>query len=134
MNRKRIVLIALAAVLIAGVIICIAAFKRIEANLSKLSGLPVVKIDLSTLSDGTYTGSYKAFPVEAEVKVTISNHRIVSIKLIKHNNGQGEAAAVIPERVVEAQTLEIDHISGATYSSKVILKAIENALTNSTSK
>jgi len=30
--------------------------------------------------------------------------------------------------VVEAQTLEVDAISGATYSSKVILKAIENAL------
>jgi uncharacterized protein with FMN-binding domain len=30
--------------------------------------------------------------------------------------------------VVEAQTLEVDIVSGATYSSKVILKAIEAAL------
>ncbi|GAI95081.1 unnamed protein product, partial [marine sediment metagenome] len=33
-------------------------------------------------------------------------------------------------KVVEAQTLQVDAVSGATYSSKVILKAIENALNN----
>jgi uncharacterized protein with FMN-binding domain len=31
---------------------------------------------------------------------------------------------------VGAQTLEVDAVTGATYSSKVILKAIENALKN----
>lgn len=32
--------------------------------------------------------------------------------------------------VVEAQSLQVDAVSGATYSSKVILKAIEDALVN----
>ena len=50
--------------------------------------------------------------------------------MLEHKNGQGTPAEVIPEKVVETQTLEVDIVSGATYSSKVILKAIENALNN----
>lgn len=36
-------------------------------------------------------------------------------------------AESIPQMVIEAQSLEVNVVSGATYSSKVILKAIENA-------
>ncbi|TYB94365.1 MAG: FMN-binding protein, partial [Kosmotoga sp.] len=56
----------------------------------------------------------------------------VDIELIEHNHGRGEAAEVIPEKVVEAQSLKVDIITSATYSSKVILKAIENALLKAT--
>lgn len=37
-------------------------------------------------------------------------------------------AKIINNHVVEKQTLDVDLVSGATVSSKVILKAIENAL------
>jgi uncharacterized protein with FMN-binding domain len=47
---------------------------------------------------------------------------------LEHRNGQGEAAEVIPQMVVDAQSLQVDAISGATFSSKVILLAIEDAL------
>jgi uncharacterized protein with FMN-binding domain len=49
---------------------------------------------------------------------------------LKHVNGKGTAAESIPETVVEKQTLQVDSVSGATYSSKVILLAIETALKN----
>ncbi len=49
------------------------------------------------------------------------------IELLKHTHGQGGAAEAIPGKVIEAQTLQVDTISSATYSSKVILKAIEQA-------
>ncbi|MBA7580983.1 hypothetical protein ES708_22882 [subsurface metagenome] len=55
---------------------------------------------------------------------------IAGIELVKHRSGQGAPAEMIASKVVEAQTLEVDVVSGATYSSKVILKAIENALNN----
>lgn len=100
----------------------------IEANLENLADKEISNIDLSKVRDGVYTGSYKMFPIDVEVEVTVSKHRISKIKLIKHNNGQGKSAEVIPDRVVEAQTLEVDIVTGATYSSKVILKAIENAI------
>jgi uncharacterized protein with FMN-binding domain len=61
------------------------------------------------------------------------NHKIEYIELVKHKNGRGGPAEIIPIKVVEAQSLDVDIVSGATSSSKVILKAIENAL-NSASK
>ena len=86
-------------------------------------------VDLSTIPDGTYSGSHEAVWVGATVEVTVRDHRIIEIKL-DHRHGQGEAAEVITDHVIEAQSLQVDTISGVTSSSKVILKAIEKALLN----
>ena len=126
-SRRRVVLavvIALAAIITA----VFGAKSYIEASLVKLTETSIPDVDLSKVADGVYKGSHKVFPVEAEVRVTIENHKIIGIELVKHFNGQGTAAEVIPDRVTEAQSLGVDIVSGATYSSKVILKAIENAL------
>lgn len=68
------------------------------------------------------------FPVSAEVRVTVKGQRITGIELLEHNSGKGAPAEVIPGRAVEAKSLDVDAVSGATYSSKVILKTKENAL------
>ena len=126
-SRRRIVLAAVI-VLVAIIIAVFGAKSYIEASLVKLTETSIPDVDLSKVADGVYKGSHKVFPVEAEVRVTIENHKIIGIELVKHFNGQGTAAEVIPDRVTEAQSLKVDIVSGATYSSKVILKAIENAL------
>lgn len=126
-SRRRIVLAAVI-VLIAVITVVSGAKSYIEAGLVKLTETSIPDVDLSKIADGVYKGSHKVFPVEAEVRVTIENHKIIGIELVKHFNGQGTAAEVIPDRVTEAQSLKVDIVSGATYSSKVILKAIENAL------
>ena len=126
-RRNRIVLAVV--VILAGIIAAVFGAKLyIEAGLVKLVDTTITNVDLTKVVDGTYEGSHKVFPVAAEVEVTVENHRITGIELVEHSNGQGAAAEVIPDRVVEAQSLEVDTVSGATYSSKVILKAIENAL------
>lgn len=127
--KKKYVILLIILVLIIGVFITGAMIKSsIESNLEQLTSLTISDIDLSTLEDGTYKGSYKVFPIDVEVRVTMENHRIAGIDLVKHTNGQGASAEIIPGKVVDAQSLEVDAVSGATYSSKVILKAIENAL------
>lgn len=85
-------------------------------------------VDLSKISDGKYTGGFDALLISAKVEVTVSNKKIKNIVLLNHKNERGKPAEVITDRVVEAQSLQVDAISGATNSSKVILKAIENAL------
>lgn len=127
MKKKKILIICLfiLLVLVFGII---GARLNIEGNLETLAGMGISNVDLSKARDGVYMDSYNVFPVGAEVEVTVSSHRISEIKLIKHNNGQGQPAEVILERVVKAQTLDVDIVAGATYSSMVILKAIENAL------
>ncbi len=128
MKGRKVVIIAVLVVFIGGILAVLGAKAYIEANLETLADQAISNVDFSKAEDGVYVGSYNAFPVAAEVEVTISNHQISKIELIKHNNGQGSTAEVIPDKVVEAQTLEVDIVSGATYSSKVILKAIEDAL------
>lgn len=104
------------------------AFFFVERNLKDLKNLAVSKVDTSKIPDGAYRGAFKAFPVDVEVSVRVEAGRIGRIDILKHVNGQGKGAEVLPARVVETQNLNLDAVTGATYSSKVILKAIENAL------
>ncbi len=115
------------------VIICVGiGFYKVTAvfdqNLSNLTQMKIDDIDLSKTSDGVYEGNFELFPVSAEVVVTIKEHQISKIDLIKHDNGKGASAETILGEVVKAGSLDVDSISGATFSSRVILKAIENAL------
>lgn len=131
MKRKTIIIIAIVAAVIAGIAITARiVIGNIESNLEELKYLQIEEVDLSTIKDGSYSGEYSALPVSAKVKVTVEGHQITDIELVEHVNGQGSGAEIIPATVVEKQTLQIDTVSGATYSSKVILKAIENALLN----
>lgn len=132
MKKKRAMILGILAIIAVLVYLGVSRIKwsmaGMEKNLKQLVDLQIADIDLSKVPDGMYSGSYKVFPVSAEVNVTVENHRIARIDLVKHGNGQGAGAEVIPGKVVEAQSLQVDMVSGATYSSKVILKAIENAL------
>lgn len=64
----------------------------------------------------------------AEVEVEVKNHTITTITILKHRNGKGQTAESITNDVIKAQTLDVDTVSGATYSSYTILKAIEKAI------
>lgn len=123
-------------IVIISVLIIFGAFLGLKGIISyigtnhekQVAALTISNIDLSKIQDGDYSGSYKIFPVEVEVKVTVKDHKIVGIQLIKHTNGQGTPAEIIPGKVIESQSLAVDVVSGATSSSKVILKAIETAI------
>jgi uncharacterized protein with FMN-binding domain len=106
----------------------IALVGELKKNLDYLVNLEFEQIDLNQIQDGVYEGEYSLFPVSAKVAVNVSGHKIIKVTIIDHGNGKGEAAEVIVEKVVEEQKLEVDSISGATYSSRVILLAIEDAL------
>jgi len=128
MKKRGVILFTVALVMIGAVAVGIFAVRRFEENLRQLANVEIPDADLSKASDGEYTGSYTVFPVSAEVKVTIRDQAIQEIILLKHGNGQGQAAEVIPRRVTEAQSLRVDAVSGSTYSSQVILLAIADAL------
>jgi uncharacterized protein with FMN-binding domain len=129
MKKKHIILLSIVLFLVVGGFIAVKTMlASTESNLESLKYMELAQIDLAAIEDGVYSGSYSAFPVSAEVSVTVKDHAIAKIDLIKHANGQGAPAEVIPDMVVKSQSLQVDSVSGATYSSRVILKAIENAL------
>jgi len=94
----------------------------------QVKDIKVENVDLTHIQDGIYVGKAEVLWIAAEVKVIVKDHKIESVDLLRHKNERGTGAEVIPEKVVEAQSLQVDTVSGATNSSKVILKAIENAL------
>jgi len=104
------------------------ALRRIEKNLSYLPLMEISEPDLTVISDGVYKGYYAAFPVLVDVSVTVKNHAIADISILKHQNGQGKDGEKIITNILEKQSLQLDAISGATYSSIVIKKAVEQAL------
>lgn len=121
-------LIILGGLVLVVVIIAVVFYQITQDGLNKLADITLNDLNLDQVADGSYDGSYSVFPVSVEVTVTVSDHIITEIDITKHDNGQGQAGEVIIEDVLEAQSLEVDVISGATYSSKVILLAIQDAL------
>ena len=93
-----------------------------------IDSITIKNVNLEKVKDGAYKGEYKNFPIKVVVNIKVKNHQITEIKITKHRTWEGEKAEVIIEDVIRAQSLEVDAISGATISSKCILKAIENAL------
>ncbi len=124
--KRKTILIILAFVIIA-VLAFMIMINRTNSNLEALAGQPLAHLNLAEVNDGKYNGSYQAFPVSAEVTVTVENHHITGIELVEHNHGQGAPGEKVIDQVLQDQTLQVDLVSGATYSSKVILLAIEDA-------
>ena len=116
------------------VILCIISltgffvFQKIEDNLESLSQIEIEDINLSSIEDGLYRGKYKVIPIEVIIDVRIENHLITEMILIKHSSGKGELAEMILDDVMINQSLDVDLVAGATYSSLVILLAISDAL------
>jgi uncharacterized protein with FMN-binding domain len=79
--------------------------------------------------DGVYEGSYRSGPVKARVRVSIEDQRIFNIELLEHRTWKGkEAEAIIPDRIVQELSTEVNVVSGATRSSRVIMNAVQNAV------
>ncbi len=90
--------------------------------------LEIESIDLSRVPDGTYYGRAETIMAAAKVIVIVENQRIVRIDLVKHVHSNGEVAEAVLDRVLDEQCLQVDVIAGATTSSLVLLKAVEDAL------
>ena len=97
---------------------------------SDLKALAHYETDLSRTEDGIYRGKAETVFVKAEVEVEVSDHKIVRIELLKHDNGLGKKAEKITEDMVRMNTVEVDAVSGATSSSQVIKSAVSDALAN----
>lgn len=83
------------------------------------------------LEDGVYKGTGTGFAGDITVSVQIQDKQIVSIDIISFSDDEvffTRAKAVI-DIIIEGQTLDVDTVSGATFSSRGIINAVKNALT-----
>ena len=85
----------------------------------------------SSYKDGTYYGIGSGFAGNLKVEVVISGGKISSIQIVETNDGSEyiqKASGVISQILNAQSTNNIDTVSGATFSSNGIIKAVRNAL------
>lgn len=98
-----------------------------SANLELKKG-PVVA---GRLKDGIYIGRANLdWRNAAEVEVTIEKGRIAHIRVIKHKHGPDKKynADEVVQRILSAQSTDVDAVTGATVTSRVITGAVQDAL------
>ena len=122
--RALLLLLLALAVLVLGGMAAMQAQAR--KSMAELETVPV--IPLSDVADGVYEGMQETPLVKVTVSVTVQNHAIAGIQLLRHENGRGAPAEALLEEMVQQDTSEVGVVSGATMSSKVITAAVRNAL------
>ncbi len=96
--------------------------------------LPLNAVDFDRLkNDGIYHGVYEGGMYgwrTNECDVTVRNGRVTGIQLVGSQDPGAENTdyEMLYDRVIEAQSLRVDTISGATFTSKGWLQCVENAL------
>lgn len=82
------------------------------------------------MKPGTYTAAAKGMFDGLTVEVTVSETAIEKIEVVSHNETAPGWPALekIPEAIVEAQSIAVDSVSGATMSSAGVKAAVEAAL------
>lgn len=88
----------------------------------------VKNINPTNVKNGIYTGSADNKLVQATVSVEVNGGRIKNIKILEHDTLLGKPGEKIIKSILGQQSLEVDAITSATYSSDTIRKAVENAL------
>lgn len=90
-----------------------------------------VVIDIGSIPDGTYEGVGEGLFGPIRVSVVVQGGRITEVKVLEHTESEGisdPAISGIPKAIVENQTVDVDTVSGATFTSKGIIEAVKNAL------
>ena len=92
----------------------------------------VVKLGNLSKADGVYTGTAAGFGGDIKVNVTVESGAITAVDIAE---AEGETfsyfvrARKVVEDVIESNSWAVDTVTGATYSSRGILNAVQNALT-----
>ncbi len=92
-----------------------------------LLALPAPQVQASE----TYSGSAEGHYAEITVEVGITGDEIVSIEVTDHDDTQGladNAIETVIERILSAQSTDVDAVSGATATSRGVIDAVSRAL------
>lgn len=99
-----------------------------------------------SLKDGTYTAAKPGMNADVEVEVKIANGKIDAVTVTSNEetpgiggelvNAKGEVKTnggespitLIPKRIVEAQSIKVDSVTGATITSYAIMNAVGDAI------
>ncbi len=81
---------------------------------------------------GTYTGTAEGINGDITMEVVVDENEIKAITAVEHKESPGISDAAfeqIPQAIIEGQTLAVDSVAGASFSSAGIIEAVTLALT-----
>ena len=99
--------------------------KKVRAKLDLLS---MRSLEGATLKDGQWKHTALGYSGDVHVNVTISGGRIGAIDIQHEEKIDQGAATIIPQRIVESQSLAVDGVSGATVTKDAIVTGTLEAL------
>ncbi len=106
---------------------------QIAAAQGVQSGENLVQSSAGQYADGTYTGTGSGFRGEIEVQVVVENGYITTIEVISYRDDSqyfNLAKNSVIAQILDQQTTQVSAVSGATFSSNGIMKAVSDALAN----
>lgn len=127
-SKKKIISVVILFLLLIGLICGAVCLKKVADYKRAVGETTFGEIDIANVSDGIYIGEYDVNFIYAKVEATVEDGKIVSINILEHKNERGKGAETIIDKIIDEQKVDVDAISGATNSSTVIKKAVENAL------
>ena len=98
---------------------------------SAQSDLPKVDTAFETQENEFIGVSNNAMAGTLKTKVTVNGNTVTGIEVVEHHETEGIGTLAVdqmPGRILEAQSLDVDIVSGATVTSKAILEAVTDAL------
>lgn len=116
---------------IVGVIILVISIMMfiLMNGMDTAQALELNQINLSQVEDGKYVGTYDTTRWTNSVEVTVINHKITEVIIVKDVMIALEGLSDrLFKKVIDNQSIDVDIETGATITSKAYLKAIENAL------
>lgn len=116
------IVIGIALVILGGYLMSVNAYQ------DKVKQIVISDVDIAGVPDGVYTGECDVGYVYAKVQATVKGGKMTDLKLLEHRTDRGGPAESIIGTILSQQKVDVDSITGATNSSMVIKKAVENAL------
>lgn len=111
------------------VVLVVAGLLYLSRGLNQGASITIDEIDISSLPDGIYEGTYRAGRWTNTVEVDVADGRMTAIRVVKDVQfALAEVRKQTIDRVLEKQSPAVDAVSGATVTSKAYLKAVEKAL------
>ena len=129
-SGKRIFMCMAILLLLPGSVSAAAYLKSVADYQKAVKETTIGGMDITGLSDGVYVGEYDVNFIYAKVEVTVQDGKMTDIAILEHKQERGKAAEGVVEDMIAEQKTDVEAVSGATNSSTVIKKAVENALRN----
>ena len=102
--------------------------RRVKKVRGKIDLLDIGALEPGKLADGKYPGDSLGYTGPLRVTVTVRRGRIADITVHHTEKIHQNSTKIIPKRIVEAQSLKVDAVTGATVTSQAIVDATLGAI------